>query len=514
MQINRACQGLPRPRDHHPAAGRRHLPEVHRRPPEVRRHRGFRRERPTRRPPGGWRVLWSGGWLVAAGWAAAFPLLSALGPHRSWGLIAAAGYLGAAVAVLVLPPRWARGGAAAVALAGAVVVPLLVLVTAAQGQSEVTVIERSGDLLLRHGTPYLAEPRTVAEVTPYLPGMALFGLPRALVGADSLPARLLGDPRVWCAAVFLACLPAAVAGSRRHSGRSWRHSGRSQRRSTPTWRRSALVPVVALVASPLVALPLCVSGVDLPMTGLCCLALALAGRARPFGAGLALALACALKWTAWPAVAVTAALLAATAGRRSAVRATVTAVGGAAALALPSALRSPGALLEQVFAFPTGRGGLPTPASSPLPGRLLADLGTAGWCAASALLLLAGLAVAASLVRHPPRGAVAAADRLALGLALAFLLAPAGRFGYLALPVLLVLLARLRSAVDPPAAGAVDPGRAAAVFAVPTAPSAAVAAGRRFTGAAPAARVRPGPTAAPAPSSSLLAHRTEVVPAP
>lgn len=37
---------------------------------------------------------------------------------------------------------------------------------------------------------------------------------------------------------------------------------------------------------------------------------------------------------------------------------------------------------------------------------------------------------------------VAAADRLALGLTLAFLLAPAGRFGYLALPVLLSVWAR------------------------------------------------------------------------
>ncbi|WNM44373.1 glycosyltransferase 87 family protein [Kitasatospora sp. CM 4170] len=487
----------------------------------MRLHRVSRPERATGRPPGGRRLLWSGGWLVAAGWAAAFPLLSALGPHRSWGLIATAGYLGAAVAVLVLPPQWARSGAAAVALAGAVVVPLLVLVTAGQGQSEVTVVERSGDLLLRHGTPYLAEPHTVTEVTPYLPGMALFGLPHALVGADSPPARLLGDPRVWCAAVFLGCLPAAAAGSRRRGARTGR-------RGAPTWRRTALVPVVALVASPLVALPLCVSGIDLPMTGLCCLALALAGRDRPFGSGLALALACALKWTAWPAVAVTAALLAATAGRRSAVRAAATAVVGAAALVLPSALRSPGALLRQVFAFPTGRGELPTPASSPLPGRLLADLGPAGWYAAAALLLLAGLAVAVSLVLHPPRDGVSAADRLALGLALAFLLAPAGRFGYLALPVLLWLLARLWSAVDPTAVdptvgGAVGPGRAVGPFAVPAgagAASASAAAGRRSAGVAPAARVVPRPTTAPAPSSvlapssSVLAHRTEVVPAP
>nr|WP_307717986.1 hypothetical protein [Streptomyces sp. V4I23] len=38
---------------------------------------------------------------------------------------------------------------------------------------------------------------------------------------------------------------------------------------------------------------------------------------------------------------------------------------------------------------------------------------------------------------------MSAADRLAVGLCVAFLLAPAGRFGYLALPVTLAVLARL-----------------------------------------------------------------------
>ncbi|MEV0188025.1 glycosyltransferase 87 family protein [Kitasatospora purpeofusca] len=387
--------------------------------------------------------------MLAAGWAGAFPLVSGLGPHRSWGLCAAAGYLTAAVAVLVLPRRWARAGSVAVALLGAVLVPLFVLVVGGQGQSEVAVIERSGELLLRHGTPYLAEPRTVAEYTPYLPGMALFGLPRALFGADGRLAEVAGDARLWCAAAFLACLAAAVLPTRQRRGRPGRLGRRRRlgRTAAVTAARTGVLPgalaVAALVASPVAALPLCVSGVDLPLTGLCVLALALAGRARPVAAGWALALACALKWTAWPAVAVVAALLAATTGRRAALRAAVTAVAGTAALVLPSTLRSPGPLLRQVFAFPTGRGDLPTPASSPLPGRLLADLGPAGWYAALALLLLAGAAVARSLVRRPPLDTRAAADRLALGLALAFLLAPAGRFGYLALPALLVLLPRL-----------------------------------------------------------------------
>ncbi|WP_406737496.1 hypothetical protein OG365_05270 [Streptomyces sp. NBC_00853] len=95
-----------------------------------------------------------------------------------------------------------------------------------------------------------------------------------------------------------------------------------------------------------------------------------------------------------------------------------------------------------MFAFPTGRAEVPTPASSPLPGRLLAELGPWGWYLTVGLLLAGGLAVALSLLLRPPRTVAAAADRLALGLTLAFLLAPAGRFGYLALPVLLSVWAR------------------------------------------------------------------------
>ncbi|TDU75071.1 hypothetical protein [Streptomyces sp. KS 21] len=72
----------------------------------------------------------------------------------------------------------------------------------------------------------------------------------------------------------------------------------------------------------------------------------------------------------------------------------------------------------------------------------MAELGTWGWWLTVALLAVGGLAVALSLAVRPPRTLVAAADRLAIGLTLAFLPAPAGRFGYLALPVLLVVWAR------------------------------------------------------------------------
>ncbi|MBT2877665.1 glycosyltransferase 87 family protein [Streptomyces albidoflavus] len=362
---------------------------------------------------------------MVAVWAAAFPVVSSLGPHRVWGASACVGYLCAAVAVL----SWRSLGRAVsvwIAGIGAVLVPLVVLVLTGGAQSEVGVVERAGLLTVRQGTPYLADPQAVVEVTPYLPGMALFGLPGAVVADGWEPLRYLGDARLWCAAAFLGCLWAA--------GRVLGGRGTGQ------------LVGAALIASPVVALPLAVSGVDLPLTGLLCLALALAARHRPVAAGLALALACSLKWTAWPALAVVAALLAHRAGLGAALRGTGVAVAGTVLAVLPSALLAPGPLVEQVFAFPTGRGEWETPAASPLPGRLLADLGPFGWYAAMTLLAAGGVAVAVSLWVRPPAGLVPAADRLAVGLCTAFLLAPAGRFGYLALPVLLSVWARLAEA--------------------------------------------------------------------
>ncbi|MFF2129525.1 hypothetical protein ACFVW1_29955 [Streptomyces olivochromogenes] len=154
--------------------------------------------------------------------------------------------------------------------------------------------------------------------------------------------------------------------------------------------------------------------------------------------GLVLAAACSMKWTAWPAVAVATALLGWTHGRRPAVRCGVTATAGTLLLVLPSALLSRHAMVEQVLAFPIGLGGVATPADSPLPGRLLADLGPVGWYAAVGLLLLGVLAVGASLLVRPPTGPASAAQRLATGLCVGFLMAPAGRFGYLTLPIVLV----------------------------------------------------------------------------
>ncbi|MFI6108418.1 hypothetical protein [Streptomyces sp. NPDC051310] len=144
-------------------------------------------------------------------WAGVFAVIAAPGSHRTWGACASVGYLCAAVAAL--RPR-GRALSVGFAPAGAVAVPLLVLLAVGGAQSEVGVIERSGVPTPSQATPYLAEPRTVVEVTPYLPGMAVFGLPRAVLG-DRGPLPGLGDARLWCAAAFLGCLWVARRATRR-----------------------------------------------------------------------------------------------------------------------------------------------------------------------------------------------------------------------------------------------------------------------------------------------------------
>jgi hypothetical protein len=88
--------------------------------------------------------------------------------------------------------------------------------------------------------------------------------------------------------------------------------------------------------------------------------------------------------------------------------------------------------------FPLGLTRYKTPAESLLPGHLLTALGPAGHVVSVGLLFAAGLGIAVSLVIRPPRDVPAAAWRLAVGLALMFLLGPNVRFGYFIYPLGLI----------------------------------------------------------------------------
>jgi hypothetical protein len=193
-----------------------------------------------------------------------------------------------------------------------------------------------------------------------------------------------------------------------------------------------------LLACPPLALAQAIGGVDPPVIGLMCLGLSYAGRGNAGRAGLVLGAAAALKWTAWPALPIAVALLATLRGRRFAVRSAAASMGVVLLFIIPVFLVNPGAFVEHVVLFPMGLSSVPSPAASPLPGHLLATFLPGGTAIAMTLLSLAAAAIGASLFLRPPCDALAAANRLALGLGLAILLAPATRIGYIVFPVVLV----------------------------------------------------------------------------
>jgi hypothetical protein len=384
-------------------------------------------------PGGSRRAGWYAGFAV---YAAGVALFSGAGLEHWWGTWAAGGYAVAAVISAVAGGRaWGARLAVAASLAGALAGPALWLMTREPTPPDVAVVARSGVLLLHHGTPYLPVGALSGWLayTPYLPVMSLFGLPGALgVPGQTWPA-LIAATFLLLYATFLVTL------APREGGR----------------RRAALGLAAFWLACPVMALPLTMGITDPPVIALTCLALALlarGGRAAPAGAGrrdaaaLVLGVACAMKYTAWPALAIIAVLVATRAGARSAVRFTAIALAAAAALVAalaPAALRHPASILRNTVAYPLGLTSAKSPAQSPLPGHLLATLGPGGHLAALALLAAAGLATAASLVLAPPATPAAAARRVAIGLTALFVLSPATRFGYLIYPISLYAWALL-----------------------------------------------------------------------
>ncbi len=325
-----------------------------------------------------------------------------------------------------------------VSLAGAMAVPVVWLATRVAPTAEVQVISRSAMLLLQHGTPYLPQAQATSYLSynPYMPVMAVFGLPRAL-GATGL----IADPRIWLTLVSIALIWAAFAVAAPH-------------RHCEPCRHNVLLSTVFITASPMIALPLAVGITDPPVIALIFLTLALI--ARPSGvvrAAVALGVACAMKATAWPAVPVLGAMLSARDAARTAWRfvgVTIVTAGVLSAAMAPTALASPSSFVQNTVLFPLGLTKYKTPAASPLPGHLLAMTGMAGKWAAVGLVVAVGLGFAISLIVRPPADVRAAVWRLAVALAAVFTLAPATRWGYFVYPIGLVAWLVL---TRPPAAG-------------------------------------------------------------
>jgi Glycosyltransferase family 87 len=380
-------------------------------------------------------------WLIAsfsicALYAGGVALFTTDPLHRFWGVAGACAYLAAAVVAALWKSRAGVDVALTAIVCGAVLVPLVWMAWHGQSQPEVTVVARSARTLIHQGTPY-KDPKQLAATTdpnaynPYLPLMAVFGIPQALAGQGALT-----DPRVWFGVVFVIVFAIALRVGGAKDYFRW---------------------AVLVTASPVIAFELAVGGTDVPMVGFMCLGFAFLWRARgEIAAGLALGVASSMKATAWPALAVAFALLYARDGKRAAWRFTAAAVAVMVVCVGPFAVTRPGSLVKNTILFPLGLASVKSQADSPLLGHLISDTGHVGHTIVVALLIASGLGIAVSLVIRPPMDVPAAIIRLVIGLSLMFILAPSTRFGYFIYPIALVLwlivtVAGRRSADQSPA---------------------------------------------------------------
>ncbi len=389
--------------------------------------------------PTGWqsvttlpRVWLVTGLVACALFAAGVSLFSGDSLHRLWGVSAACAYAVAALLIMAWRSRAETGVdiTLGVIICGAILVPLLWMVLSGHGEPEVGVVANSAKTLIKHGTPYkssqvLATTTDPNQYNPYLPLMAAFGVPQAVLGHG-----VLTDPRVWFGIVFIVVFAFAlkVAGAR----------------DCARW-------ALLVTASPVIAFELCVGGTDVPMVAFMCLGFALLWRPSPLAAGLALGIASSMKATAWPALIVAFTLLYVRDGQRAAWRFIAAALTVVAVIVGPFAILRPGALVRNTILFPLGLASVKSQAASPLLGHVLAQTGPVGHTIAVALLIGSGLAIAVSLVIRPPRDVPSATIRLVIGLTAMFVLAPSTRFGYFIYPAammvwLLVAIAGRKSA--------------------------------------------------------------------
>jgi Glycosyltransferase family 87 len=373
------------------------------------------------------RRRWLVGIFVVSGvWAVLVAFFSSDSVHRLWGVMAACGYALALLAVLVVRSARASDVAIGLSFVGALLAPLTWMAAKGLEQPEVWVVARSGSMLLHQGTPYasaaaLAATQNPNAYNPYLPVMALFGLPRALFDLG-----LLTDPRIWFGAVFLIVFWLAL----RQAGAL--HPGR--------W-------TILVAGSPVIAFELGVGGTDVPMVGFLCLGFALLYHRRPptsvtlaVLAGLALGVASAMKATAWPALVVAVVLIRVRDGKRAAWAFAGTAVGVVVVCVGPFFVMHPKSLIDNTIKFPLGLASVRSQASSPLLGHIIASTWhSAGNKVVVGLLVLAAVAVGLSLVFRPPRSVSRAVVLLAGAMTLMFLLAPSTRFGYFIYPAMLAI---------------------------------------------------------------------------
>jgi hypothetical protein len=351
-----------------------------------------------------------------------------------------------------------RIGLAVFVFAGATAIPLGLEILwradndpGTHAQPEVGVIERSGQQLAKGKNPYHAVTNrklkpvyhapgqsTVNSFDPYLPIMDAFGIPSERhhdVG--------LTDARIFFSIATLGVTALALW----LSDADDRHKMRA-------------VQVIAIL--PTASLPLVTGGDDMPVVAFLLLAMVLAQRRQPFASGLVLGVVSAMKFTAWPLAGL--ALFAAR-NKKGARRPDLMVVGMLAVLlpvVVPYIVRGPWAFFDNVVLFPLGLSGVTSPAASPLPGHLLVSAFPFLHRALPITVgFVGGAVLALYLWRRPPQTTAEVCRLGGIVMAVATLVAPATRIGYLLYPINFFVWAYLFSSADvaSPAPGELLGGR-------------------------------------------------------
>lgn len=360
-------------------------------------------------------------WVLCGGFAvfAAVTCVTGMPAQRVWAHWALAAYVVGALG-LALRPR-AKWLWVTVVTLVALVVPLAQLSLDWQGQNEIWLVQHAAERLVGSEPLYPTDGNTLAEMNgyfPYLPAMALLGLPAWLARQLDLP-RMLTDVRWTFAVVYLMLAAITIRGLRGDRSRAW------------LW----------FVASPVAALPLSTGGDDLPVIGLLLVALTFSQRHRTAVAGMTAGLACAAKLTAWPVAVALGVMMLVQRRRAQARRFGVAWLAVTALFVVPVLITEPSGFYAHELAFPAGLAQVASPAASLFPGRLLADSFAAGHWVAIGLLAVSAAGLLAWLVWRPPRDERDVAWYSAVALTVAMLLLPASRAGYVVYPILLALFA-------------------------------------------------------------------------
>jgi hypothetical protein len=410
-------------------------------------------------------------YLTGAVFALVTILTSATGLYAQWGELALVPFLFGVVTSAGLawairrrarrpatPPRpWAPMARLAVALCvfiGAVAIPLSLEiawrfdhVAGTHQQPEVITVEEGGQAMIHGRDPYapvvnvhhVVHYHAPGQLTfpgflPYLPLMAVFGLPSSL-----WPGSKWSDARIFFCLTSLAVAALALMLSR------------------ATGRRK-LRALQVLVILPIASLPLATGGDDIPVVAFLLLAMVLAQRRQPLASGVALGIASALKFTAWPLAVL--ALFAAR-NRRGARRPGSMLLGMAAVVVpavFPFAWRGPWALFDDVVLFPLGLTPIHSTAGSPLPGHVLVSaFPSLHRVLPLVVALVGGALLARHLLRHTPHTVSQVCAVSGVVMAALTLLAPDPRIGFLLYPINFFVWSYLFSGQEPEPGPGLDP---------------------------------------------------------